>query len=121
LEMKDLVPRQTADCEAPGRDVTLELAQELMKLEPCGSGNHSPVLLLRGARLQTMWPLKEEHSKGRLMTDGQSIEWIWWRSADRREAFEKGDSVDCIFVPEVNEYRGQTSLQLVIKDMRVSV
>ena len=120
LSMQDLVPRQTADCEAPGRDVTLALAQELLKLEPCGSGNHSPILLLRGARLQTMWPLKEEHCKGRLMTDGQSIEWIWWRGGERVTEFERGDSIDCIFVPEINEYRGQVSLQLVVKDMRLS-
>ena len=120
LSMDELVPRHTADCEAPGRDVTLQLAQEMVMLEPCGSGNHAPVLLMRGARLQTIWPLKEDHSKGRLMVEGQSIEWIWWRSADRLSEFERGDSVDCLFVPEVNEYRGQVSLQLTIKDMRVS-
>ncbi len=120
LSMDELVPRHTADCEAPGRDVTLQLAQEMVMLEPCGTGNHSPVLLMRGARLQTIWPLKEDHSKGRVMVEGQSIEWIWWRSADRLNEFERGDSVDCLFVPEVNEYRGQVSLQLTIKDMRVS-
>ena len=120
LSMDELVPRHTADCEAPGRDVTLQLAQEMVQLEPCGTGNHAPVLLLRGARLQTIWPLKADHSKGRVMVEGQSIEWIWWRSAPRLEEFERGDSVDCLFVPEVNEYRGQISLQLTIKDMRVS-
>ncbi len=120
LSMDELVPRHTADCEAPGRDVTLQLAQEMVQLEPCGTGNHSPVLLMRGARLQTIWPLKEDHSKGRVMVEGQSIEWIWWRSADRLSEFERGDSVDCLFVPEVNEYRGQVSLQLTIKDMRIS-
>ncbi len=120
LSMAELVPRHTADCEAPGRDVTLQLAQEMVQLEPCGSGNHSPVLLLRNARLQTAWPLKADHSKGRMMVDGQSIEWIWWRSADRLPEFERGSTVDCLFVPEVNEYRGQTSLQLTLKDMRVA-
>ena len=120
LSMDELVPRHLADCEAPGRDVTLQLAQEMVQLEPCGSGNHSPVLLMRGARLQTVWPLKADHSKGRMMVDGQSVEWIWWRSADRLSEFERGSTVDCLFVPEVNEYRGQTSLQLTLKDMRVS-
>lgn len=120
LSMDELVPRHLADCEAPGRDVTLQLAQEMVQLEPCGSGNHSPVLLLRNARLQTVWPLKADHSKGRMMVDGQSIEWIWWRSADRLPEFERGSTVDCLFVPEVNEYRGQTSLQLTLKDMRVA-
>ena len=120
LSMDELVPRHLADCEAPGRDVTLQLAQELVQLEPCGSGNHSPVLLLRNARLQTVWPLKADHSKGRMMVDGQSIEWIWWRSADRLPEFERGSTVDCLFVPEVNEYRGQVSLQLTLKDMRVA-
>ena len=120
LSMDELVPRHTADCEAPGRDVTLQLAQEMVQLEPCGSGNHSPVLLLRNARLQTVWPLKTDHSKGRMMVDGQSIEWIWWRSADRLAEFDRGSNVDCLFVPEVNEYRGQVSLQLTLKDMRVA-
>ena len=120
LSMEELVPRHLADCEAPGRDVTLQLAQEMMQLEPCGTGNHAPVLLLRGARLQTIWPLKADHSKGRLMIEGQSIEWIWWRSAPRLNEFERGDNVDCLFVPEVNEYRGQVSLQLTLKDMRIS-
>ena len=40
------------------------------------------------------------------MADGQSLEWIWWRSAARLEEFERGANVDCLFVPEVNEYRG---------------
>ena len=120
LTMDELVPRHTADCEAPGRDVTLELAREMVQLEPCGSGNHAPVLLMRRARLQTIWPLKAEHCKGRMMVEGQSIEWIWWRSADRLAEFDRGSAVDCLFVPEVNEYRGQTSLQLTLKDMRLS-
>jgi single-stranded-DNA-specific exonuclease len=123
LSMEDLVPSALADCEAAGRDVTLQLARELGRLEPCGTGNEAPVLLLSGAELGSLWPLGEAgvHLKGRVNADGRSLEWVWWRGAARVDEFRRGQRVDCLFVPEINQYRGETKLQLSIKDMRAAL
>ena len=122
LSMEDLVPSALADCETSGRDVTLQLARELGRLEPCGTGNEAPTLLLSNVELGSMWPLGESglHLKGRVNADGRSLEWVWWRGGPRVEEFRRGVRVDCLFVPEINEYRGETKLQLSIKDMRAA-
>jgi single-stranded-DNA-specific exonuclease len=120
LSFEKLVPQTIADCEVQGRDLTLQLANELSRLEPCGTGNEPAVLMVRGAILKSIWPLKETHSKGRFSFGANTVDWVWWRSSQRLAEFTPGQSVDCLFVPEINEYRGERNVQLILKDMRPS-
>lgn len=121
LSSDDLTPTVMADCEIEGRDLTLGLAHDLARLEPCGNGNPESVLLLRGARFDSFWPLKNEHVKGKLNVGGRTVEWIWWGGAETAREFSMGERADLLLVPQVNEYRGEVNLQLVVKDARRAV
>lgn len=121
LSSDDLIPRLVADCEVEARDLDLKLALQLAQMEPCGTKNEAPVLLLYGARLAAIRSMNGGHSRGKLALDGREFDWVWWRSQERLGEFRHDELVDCLFVPEVNEWQGRTSLQLAIKDVRPSI
>ncbi|HEX8833961.1 MAG TPA: single-stranded-DNA-specific exonuclease RecJ, partial [Abditibacteriaceae bacterium] len=79
LTHADLVPHVEADCEVTGRDLNLQLARDLEKLEPCGQGNPEARLMLRGATILDGKSMgaKGEHLKWFINADGQRFEAVW--------------------------------------------
>lgn len=120
LTPENLVPTVEADCEVTGRDLTLQLARDLEKLEPCGQGNPEARLVLRGAQIVDGKSMgqKGEHLKWFINADGARFEAVWWRPGERAMGFSNGKAVDLCFVPEINHWNGNTTLQLVIKEAR---
>jgi single-stranded-DNA-specific exonuclease len=114
LTDNDLVPRLDIDAEVSPEDVTVELVQELKRLEPFGAGNPEPVLLLRGMTVQERRVVGEGHLRLRLTRDGRSFNAIAFRMAAR----ETQGMVDVAFYPEMNEWNGSSTLQLKVKDLR---
>lgn len=112
----ELIPGLNVDAEAEPGEVTLELALELKKLEPFGAGNPEPVLMMRGLAVLERRVVGEGHLRLRLGLDGHVFNAIAFRMADRDTA----GKIDIAFFPEINEWKGSTSLQLRIKDLRPS-
>jgi hypothetical protein len=85
LTIDDLVPRVEADCEVTGKDLSLQLARDLEKLEPCGQGNPEAKLMLRGAQIVDGKSMgqKGEHLKWFINADGARFEAVWWRPGER--------------------------------------
>jgi single-stranded-DNA-specific exonuclease len=90
------------------------LALELKRLAPFGAGNPEPVLLMRGMTVAEQRVVGEGHLRLRLTRDGFTFNAIAFRMA----ALEMGGKVDIAFFPELNEWKGTSSLQLRIKDVR---
>ena len=120
LSFEQLEPQTIADCEVSSRDLSSQLALDLAQMEPCGTGNECAVLMLRGAQLRTAWPLKDTHFKGKIIADGQAFDYVWWNSAAKMSEFAPGDEIDLLFVPEINEFRGERTLQLNVKAVRAA-
>lgn len=120
LSTSDLVPHVEADCEVTGRDLTPQLARDLEKLEPCGMGNPEARLMLRGARIIDGKSMGKggEHLKWFIDADGARFEAVWWRPGERAMGMFNGKTVDLCFVPELNQWNGNTTLQLNIKEAR---
>ena len=116
LEGDELIPGLNVDAEAEPGEVTLELALELKKLEPFGAGNPEPVLMMRGLTVLEKRVVGEGHLRLRLGLYGNVFNAIAFRMADR----DTMGKIDVAFFPEVNEWKGSTSLQLRIKDLRPS-
>jgi single-stranded-DNA-specific exonuclease len=98
----------------------------LVKLEPFGSGNPTPVFVARGARLiQPPRILKEKHLKLRVVPDSaggngnqRAHEVVGWRMADRatREALILGDRLDLAFTVDYNTHPDFGGIQLTVAD-----
>lgn len=130
LTPEDLVPVLEYDAELPLDQVTPQLWQLLLQLEPYGMRNPQPMFVARGARvLQPPKVLKERHLKLKLATsDGASsfrgIDALAWRMAEKLNqcAVSVGDRLDVAFTVDRNshpEFGG--ALQLKVCDFSAIV
>ena len=110
LTPEELGPEQRVDLEVGLSDMTHELERLCRYLEPCGTGNASPVFGVRGIRLSARSRVGNGHLKG-LLDDGRyRLPAIGFQWADRVPWL--GESpVDAAFRLECNEWNGQITLQ----------
>jgi single-stranded-DNA-specific exonuclease len=110
LAPEDLGPEQRVDIEIPLAVATDELERLIRHLEPCGMGNPAPVFGVRGVGLTARQRVGVNHLRGTLLGPDGSLGAIAFRMADRLEELGEGP-VDATFRLELNEFRGQSSLQ----------
>jgi single-stranded-DNA-specific exonuclease len=110
----DLAAHLDIDAESLPDDITPELARELKRLEPFGAGNPEPVLLMRALKVMDRRVLGDGHLRLRLAGNGRHFNAIAFRLASRPVP----GMVDIAFFPEMNEWNGNSTLQLRVKDLR---
>jgi single-stranded-DNA-specific exonuclease len=106
----DLGPEQRVDLELRLSEATPELERMCRYLEPCGSGNASPVFGVRGVRLTGRSRVGNGHLKGTLDDGTTRLPAIGFQWADRVPWLGDG-LVDAAFRLEPNEWNGHTTLQ----------
>jgi single-stranded-DNA-specific exonuclease len=110
LAPEDLGPEQRVDLVVSLDEVTRDLERLCRHLEPCGTGNPSPVFGVRGVRFAGWSVLRNGHLKG-MLDDGRTrVAAIGFQLADRVPWLGEG-LVDAAFRIECNEWQGQTTLQ----------
>jgi single-stranded-DNA-specific exonuclease len=110
LGPEDLGPEQRVDLEVGLDEVTPELEQLMRYLEPCGTGNASPVFGVRGVRLAGRSRVGQGHLKG-MLDDGRArLPAIGFQWADR-VPWLNDEPIDAAFRIEPNEWNGQVTLQ----------
>lgn len=103
-------------------DASLEELEELDRLEPYGAGNLRPVFALMGAQVNSLQPVgQNRHLKLRLSKDGKMFDAIFFSVSPEEAGVSKGDWVDAAFHLQVNEFRGVSSVQLQMLDLRPAV
>jgi single-stranded-DNA-specific exonuclease len=110
LSPEDIGPEQRVDLEVGLHEVTYELERLCRYLEPCGTGNASPVFGVRGVRLAGRARVGQGHLKGTLDDGRCRLPAIGFQWADRVPWLNDGP-VDAAFRLEVNEWNGHTCLQ----------
>ena len=107
--------------QRPG-DVTLAEVEALSALEPYGAGNPRPVFCLRGATLsRTQNVGQNRHLKLRLTRGSSQFDGIFFSTTAESCGVAVGDRVDAAFYLQVNEFRGNRTVQLQMVDIRPSV
>jgi len=123
LTASDLVPALKIDMELPEEAVTLSLAEELRALEPFGAGNPRPLFMTRHLRiLSEPRIMKEKHLKLRLAgTQNRPLEAVWWSGVEELagRTLSPGQRIELAYTLEPNTWRGETRLQLCVRDLRV--
>lgn len=91
----------------------------LEQLEPYGSGNHRPVLAMSGVTVESLMSVGSgRHLRLRVNLRGRSFEGIFFSHTAKDLGIREGDSVDLAFTPQINEYRGVRSVQLLLTAVR---
>ena len=99
--------------------LSMENVASLERLEPCGTGNPKPSFCITEARLISVLPIgKGRHTSLRLSCFRRTWECVWFGQKAEELDISAGDDVDVIFTPQVSEYRGRRSVQLMVQAIR---
>lgn len=141
LTDEDVMPVVKIDLPLPLQYLDEELIAVIEGLRPFGKGNPSPLFAVKGVELDKMWLIGKEKNYLKLRCkipnknaaiDGLSfdkLEYFKEEYSDKygEEAFLRAcDSnyikgkIDLIYYPNVNEFNGRRSVQLMIKNLRIS-
>ncbi len=108
-----------ADLALSAQDINMKLAQDLVFLEPYGTGNRNPVFYLDCAKIIKSYPIGTgKHLKMLLEKDGFQLDAVMFNADYEAFNFTLGECVDIMFQLEINEYNGRKSAQLNLKDIR---
>lgn len=111
-----LVPKLRLDAELRLSDVTFDLVADTDRLAPFGAGNPRPTFVARGVRVVRSRAVSGGHLQLTVEQDGAVQGCIAFRMAERAPAVDS--HIDIAFRPELNEWNGQTRIQLQIRDFR---
>jgi single-stranded-DNA-specific exonuclease len=110
-----------ADCVVAPELLTLGNIYSLNALEPCGNGCPKPVLVMENLQIERMSQVGGgRHMRLRLRSGRYSFNAIYFSASPETAFVNQGDLVDVAFIPQVNEFRGERSVQMNVLDIRPS-
>lgn len=138
LSEDDLIPKIYIDMELPIEYVNFRLIDELKLLEPFGKGNEKPIFGAKNLRISRGFVLGANKNALKLIlvsNKGISIDAMIFgdiSSFENRVSELYGEEelqklyrglsneikIDILYYPSINEYNGNTSLQLIVQSYR---
>lgn len=114
---KELKPFVKIDLMLEPQDITVNLVEEISQLEPFGASNPSPIFAVNNLKVKQKRLMGQDNSHLRLTVGADANEYtaIWWQKGDI--GLGSGDNVDIAFHPQINEFNGNVSVQLIIDDI----
>ena len=108
------------DLKIPSDIVSVNLLEEIEKMEPFGMGNEQPVFLSEGLGVVSCDVIGKDGSHLKLnLYDGKKYQKAVFFGGSRFEKdFEIGGKVDLVYSLNKNEYNGKTYVDMVVKDYR---
>jgi single-stranded-DNA-specific exonuclease len=141
LQNIKLVDKLIIDCSPNIRNININLVKDIKLMEPFGKGNTAPVFAKKNILIKKIFTMGTEKNHIRLICniDGPN-EFIAvgfslrdtlfeilsekYSSADIdkifNNSFSKKIMLDLVFNPKINNYNDTESLQIIIKDIRLS-
>ena len=109
------------DCCIIPELMTLSNVESLNVLEPCGSGCPKPVLMMKGLYIERIQQVGGgRHMRLRLRNGRYGMNAIYFSASAETTFIQPGDTVDIAFVPQINEFRGERTVQMNVLDIRPS-
>ena len=115
-----LIPQIEIDAVISLSQITPNFYKIIRQMQPFGPGNHAPVFSSECVfDTGSCRVVGDTHLKLRLAQDGNTpLDAIAFGMADYCDRIQKGIPFDVCYTVEENVYRGVTSLQLRVKDIR---
>ncbi len=119
---EQLSPMIEVDMRIPLKQITERFFSIINQMQPFGPGNMTPVFVSENVRLRG-YPriLKEKHLKLEVCQDDSPVfSAIGFGMAEFYEPLMQGKAFHICYNIEINEFQGKRSLQLHLKDIKVS-
>ena len=109
------------DCAIPPELLTISNVESLNVLEPCGNGCPKPVLMMKNLTIERLQQVGGgRHMRLRLRSGRFGLNAIYFSATPESAFVQPGDVVDIAFTPQINEFRGDRTVQMNVLDIRPS-
>lgn len=109
------------DCRLRPSQITTDLLDCLSVMEPFGAGNPVPLFGLYGMQIEKIDAVGGgKHLRLTLSRDGRVLTAMKFSTAPETFSFAVGDTVNLAVTLDKNDYRGNVTVSIIIKDMRYS-
>ena len=118
---QDDIPRTQldVDCAVTPDILTVKGIDALAALEPCGNGCPKPVLMMENLIIDRISLVGNgRHTRLRLRHGRNYMNAIYFSCTPDGASIQPGDAVDVAFIPQVNDFRGERSVQMNVLDIR---
>ena len=116
LAEEDLAPVTIVDAVVDGRELTLDLCEELERLAPFGLGNPGITLLAAGCQLSELGAVGDgKHLKLAVTANGARSGAIAFGQGERLDRYRRPTRFDVAFKLDANHWNGTVAPQLVVK------
>jgi single-stranded-DNA-specific exonuclease len=116
LSAEELDPVLAVDAAVDGRELTLELCEELERLAPFGLGNPGVTLLAVGCELTELGAVGEgKHLKLAVTADGARSGAIAFGQGAQLDRYRRARRYDVAFRLQANRWNGGVAPQLVVR------
>lgn len=123
LTEEDFVHKILIDVPMPLSYVNMQFVESLSLLEPFGNGNKKPVFACKDVPISHVQLRgKNKNVAGFLLTDetGRKLGGIYFGEAERfYEEMQGRQSLQIVYYPDINEFRGNRSLQIVVTNYMI--
>ena len=131
IQEKDLIPEINIDSELSlnqlfegiNNQSTPKFYRILKQMEPFGIGNPKPVFLFKGLRLESPARIVGEKHLKFIFSDSSKknkIDGIWFNSLSFLKILKDHETMDVVGAIDENYFRGNRTMQIIIKDIRVN-
>ena len=115
-------PQPEVQCDLLIRDpslLSIENVRELDRLEPYGNANAKPVFCMSDVELEQASTVGGgRHLRIRVRLEQSHFDGIFFGHTLEQHELREGDRVDLAFCPQINEFRGHTTVQLLLSAIR---
>lgn len=129
IQDDNLVPVLKTDMELSLHDVTVSLWKELCRFEPFGFGNYEPVFVAKNVGLVSSRLVGKDKRHIKLVVEETReknrhakvvFDAIAFGLGSIHDEIKKYENIDIAYTIDMNEWNGRRSLQLKIRDIKVS-
>lgn len=120
LKESDFVEKVIIDVPMPISYITMDFVEELSLLEPFGNGNPKPVFAQKNVCLRNGRVLGKNRNVAKFLCDdgqGNVFDAVYFGEGDEMLCHVEAHQGMCsiVYYPDINEYKGKKTIQLVVK------
>lgn len=123
LTKEDFMQKIWIDVPLPFSYISLDFVRELEKLEPYGNKNEKPKFARKGIKILSKNILGKNKNVVKMLLeddDGTRLDGIYFCDGEAfLEELKGNNEIDIIYYPDINEYGGRESLQVIITGYKI--
>lgn len=122
-EAIDAVPVLNIDAQVSLSEIDATLVRSLDALEPFGCVNPSPVFTAAAVSIlpHSVREMTGGHLRMTVKQGSRVFTAVGFRMGDQIPLLQHAAEADIVFTPRFNTWRGETTIQLILKDVRAAV